>query len=86
MEKHVILWQLKDELTDAQKQEVKEAAKQQLEGLLGKVPGLLQIQIFAVCHPEGFTMPMLSRSSVGIISRPIQAIAAPHRPSGSKGE
>lgn len=31
MVKHVILWQLKDELTDAQKQEVKEAAKQQLE-------------------------------------------------------
>lgn len=45
MVKHVILWQLKDELTEAQKQEVKEAAKQQLEGLLGKVPGLVQIQI-----------------------------------------
>ena len=31
MVKHVILWQLKDELTEAQKQEVKEAAKQQPE-------------------------------------------------------
>ena len=40
MVKHVILWQLKDELSAAQKEEVKAKAKAALEGLVGKVDGL----------------------------------------------
>lgn len=45
MVKHIILWQLKDELTAEQKAEVKLAAKQALEGLYGKIDGLLSIQV-----------------------------------------
>lgn len=49
MVKHVILWTLKEDLTDAQKAEVKAGIKAGLEGLAGKIPGLLEIQV----HTEG---------------------------------
>ena len=45
MVKHVILWQLKDELTDAQKAAAKAEIKNGLEGLAGKVPGLVEIKV-----------------------------------------
>ena len=45
MVKHIILWQLKDELTDAQKAEVKADIKAGLEGLKGKIPGMTDIQV-----------------------------------------
>ena len=38
-----------------------------------------------VCHPDGFTMPMLPRSSVGIVSRETIAMALPQRPRESSG-
>ena len=43
MVKHVILWQLKDELSDAEKAAVKAGIKEGLEGLAGKVPGLVEV-------------------------------------------
>ncbi|MBO5279164.1 MAG: Dabb family protein [Lachnospiraceae bacterium] len=45
MVKHVILWKLKEELSDAEKSVIKENMKKELEGLKGKVPGLLDITI-----------------------------------------
>ena len=45
MVKHVILWQLKDELTAEEKKEVKEGIKEGLEGLAGEIPGLLEITV-----------------------------------------
>ncbi len=45
MVKHVILWQLKDELTAEEKKEVKKGIKEGLEGLAGKIPGLLEITV-----------------------------------------
>ena len=45
MVKHVILWKLKDELSEAEKVTIKENMKKELEGLKGKVPGLLDITI-----------------------------------------
>ncbi len=45
MVKHVILWQLKDELTAEQKEEAKKAIKKGLEGLAGRVPGLVEIKV-----------------------------------------
>ena len=45
MVKHVILWQLKDELTAEEKEIVKAGIKEGLEGLKGQVPGLLEIQV-----------------------------------------
>lgn len=49
MVKHIILWKLKEELTAAEKAEVKAGIKVGLEGLAGKIPGLLEIRV----HTEG---------------------------------
>lgn len=49
MVRHVILWTLKEDLTEEQKQGIKESAKEQLEGLYGKIPALKSIQIHI--HP-----------------------------------
>lgn len=43
MVKHIILWQLKSELTDEEKATVKKNAKEALEALVGKVPGLTYV-------------------------------------------
>ena len=42
MVKHIILWKLKEEYNTL---EVKKGMKENLEGLLGVVPGLLEIEI-----------------------------------------
>ena len=46
MVKHVILWQLKDELTAEEKVTVKAEMKDALEGLAGKIPGLLDVKVY----------------------------------------
>lgn len=45
MIKHVILWQLKDELSAEEKEQIKAEIKSGLEGLQGKIPGLLDIHV-----------------------------------------
>ena len=45
MVKHIILWQLKDELSDAEKAAVKAEIKAGLEGLAGQIPGLISIAV-----------------------------------------
>ena len=45
MVKHVILWQLKDEFSETEKSEILKNAKVNLEGLLGKIEGLLEIKL-----------------------------------------
>ncbi len=45
MVKHIILWKLKDELAESEKKEAKANAKAALEALVGKVPGLLFVQV-----------------------------------------
>ena len=45
MVKHVILWTLKDELSDAEKVSVKKGIKEGLEGLKDKVPGIIDIKV-----------------------------------------
>ncbi len=46
MVKHIILWKLKDECNT---NEVKNGIKNALEGLLGVVPGLLEIKVQTEC-------------------------------------
>ena len=43
MVKHIILWQLKDELQGEEKEKVKAGIKNGLEGLAGQIPGLIDI-------------------------------------------
>ena len=45
MVKHVILWQLKDELSAEEKAAVKAGIKEGLEALAGKIPGLTEIKV-----------------------------------------
>lgn len=49
MVKHIILWTLKEELTSEEKAAVKAGIKSGLEGLAGRIPGLLEIKV----HTEG---------------------------------
>lgn len=49
MIKHIILWKLRSELSENEKQIAKQEIKQGLEGLKGVVPGLLDI----VVHIDG---------------------------------
>ena len=45
MVKHVIIWTLKDELSTEEKESVKLGIKEGLEGLKGKVPGIVDIHV-----------------------------------------
>ncbi len=46
MVKHIIVWTLKPEYDDAEKAAIKQGIKEDLEGLQGKIPGLLNIRVF----------------------------------------
>ena len=45
MVKHIILWRLREELTAEEKESVKQGIKAGLEGLAGRIPGLLDIRV-----------------------------------------
>lgn len=45
MVRHIILWKLRDELSESEKEAVKSGIKSGLESLLGQIPGLLHIQV-----------------------------------------
>lgn len=45
MVKHIILWTLNPELSEDNKEAVKLGIKEGLEGLVGKVPGLIDVKV-----------------------------------------
>ena len=45
MVKHIILWTLRPELSEEEKQQVKKGIKEGLEGLVGQVPGLIDVKV-----------------------------------------
>lgn len=45
MVRHVILWKLKESLSEEEKKKVAEGIKENLEALVGKVPGLVSLDI-----------------------------------------
>ena len=45
MVRHVIIWTLKDEYTDSEKETIRQGIKEGLEGLRGKIPGLKEIHV-----------------------------------------
>ena len=59
MTKHIILWTLKDELTAEEKASVKAGIKEGLEGLVGQVPGLLEVHVQTDCLPSSTADLML---------------------------
>lgn len=56
MVKHIILWKLKGEFNTA---EVKSGIKNNLESLLGVVPGLIEIKVETECLPSSNVDVML---------------------------
>lgn len=45
MVKHIILWKLRDEIVGAEREAVLAGMKEGLEGLVGQVPGLLDVHV-----------------------------------------
>ncbi len=45
MVKHVILWKLKEEFSEAEIKDIKAGIKEGLEGLMGQIPGLVEIKV-----------------------------------------
>jgi hypothetical protein len=62
MVKHIILWQLKDELSAEEKAAVKAGIKEGLEELAGKIPGLLEIKVQTECLASSNAEVMLDSS------------------------
>ena len=60
MVKHIILWQLKEDLTD--KAAVKAGIKAGLEGLKGRIPGLIDIRVRTEGLPSSNADVMLDSS------------------------
>ncbi len=59
MVKHIILWQLKDELTGEEKETVKLGIKEGLEGLQGVIDGLVEIKVYTNGLPSSNADVML---------------------------
>ena len=59
MVKHIILWKLKEENNTA---EIKNGIKQNLEGLLGKIDGLIEIKVQTECLESSNVDVMLDSS------------------------
>ncbi len=64
MVKHMILWQLKDEIQGAEKEAVKAGIKAGLEGLAGQIPGLLDIRVQTECLESSNVDVMLDSTFV----------------------
>ena len=62
MVKHVILWTLKSEFSAEEKVNIKKGIKENLEGLLGKIPGLLEIKVITEGLPSSNAEVMLDSS------------------------
>ena len=46
------MWKFKEEIAEESKPEIKAALKENLEGLVGKVPGLLKAQVLTELMPS----------------------------------
>ena len=62
MVKHVILWTLKSEFSEEEKEQIKSGIKQGLEGLLGQIPGLTEIKVYTNGLPSSTADVMLDSS------------------------
>ena len=64
MIKHVILWKLSDGLSPAEKESVKTDIKDGLEGLSGRIPGLVDIKVYTQGLPTSNVDLMLDSTFV----------------------
>ena len=60
MVKHLVMWKFKPELTAEQRAEVAANAKAGLEGLVGKIEGLVSLEVGVGVTAGGFDMCLIS--------------------------
>ena len=64
MVKHIILWTLNPELSEEEKVNVKAGIKTGLEGLVGKVPGLIDVKVQTSGRLESSTADLMLDSTL----------------------
>ena len=80
--KHIILWTLKKEYSDEEKRKILANAKNALEGLRGKIPGLIEIKVITEMLPTSTADMMLytefdcNESYIGYKTHPLHVAAA----------
>ena len=52
MVKHIVMWKFKEEIADADRAMIRENMKNNLEALVGQVPGLIQLKFQANLLPK----------------------------------
>lgn len=62
MIKHIILWKIKEDKTEAEKLIIKTGVKEGLESLKGKIPGLIDIHVKTECLSSSNADVMLDSS------------------------
>lgn len=78
MVKHIILWQLKDEISGENKESVKKGIKTGLESLIGKIPGLAAITVYTDGLPSSNADVMLDSSFTDFAALKSYAIHPDH--------
>lgn len=64
MVRHIILWTLREDLSAEEKTAVKAGIKAGLEGLAGRIPGLLEIRVYTEGLPSSNVDLMLDSAFV----------------------
>ena len=64
MVKHIILWNLKDEYSEEQKEQIRKGIKEGLEGLAGQIPGMIDISVRIDYLPSSTVDVMLDTTFV----------------------
>ena len=59
MVRHIIVWTLKDEFSDSEKEAIKAGIKEGLEGLKDRIPGLVEIRVYTEKLPSSSGDAML---------------------------
>ena len=62
MVKHIILWKIKDEYSESEKESIKKNIKLNLEGLKGKISGLIDIKV-NICGLKSSNVDLMLDSS-----------------------
>ena len=62
MVRHIILWKLKDSMTEAEKAEARAEAKKRLESLNGKIDGMIELKVVTDRLPTSSADMMLDSS------------------------
>lgn len=64
MTRHIILWNIKKEIAGAAREDAKAAMKRELEALMGKIEGLLEMEVVIDNLPTGNADVMLKSAFV----------------------